>query len=105
MNDRDTRKAADIQHKLGIAYSILFDGDRQANLERAITAYQAALQIYTQEAFPAEWAATQHDLGNAYSRAKYYQKALIVAEQILEINPDSAFAYNDKGNALYGLGR
>ncbi len=32
----------------------------------AIAHYQAALEIYTREAFPQEWAMTQNNLGAAY---------------------------------------
>nr|WP_232731833.1 hypothetical protein [Oscillatoria sp. PCC 10802] len=38
-------------------------GDRAENLERAIAAYQAALQVRTREAFPQNWAMTQNNLG------------------------------------------
>ena len=43
--------AARLQYKLGLAYRTLPGGDRQANFERAIACYQAALQVYTREAF------------------------------------------------------
>jgi tetratricopeptide (TPR) repeat protein len=55
------------QNNLGIAYSDLPGGDRQANLRQAIACYEAALQVYTREAFPADWAMTQNNLGIAYS--------------------------------------
>ncbi len=45
-------KNARLQHNLGIAHSALPAGDRDANLKRAITCYEAALQVYTREAFP-----------------------------------------------------
>jgi CHAT domain-containing protein len=35
-------------------------------VELAIQAYQAALEVYTRHDFPFEWAHTQHDLGVAY---------------------------------------
>jgi len=62
----DPEEASRIQNNLGNAYSTLPGGDRQANLEQAITCYQQALQVYTREAFPVDWAMTQNNLGNAY---------------------------------------
>jgi tetratricopeptide (TPR) repeat protein len=37
---------AEIQNNLGYAYSLLPTGERQANLERAIACYQAAIIIF-----------------------------------------------------------
>ncbi|MBW4574489.1 MAG: CHAT domain-containing protein, partial [Aphanothece sp. CMT-3BRIN-NPC111] len=42
-------------------------GDKAQNLEQAIAAYSAALQVNTREAFPIEWATTQNNLGIDYS--------------------------------------
>ncbi len=42
-------------------------GNAGENLEIAIACYQAALQVRTREAFPKDWAATQNNLGDAYS--------------------------------------
>jgi hypothetical protein len=41
--------------------------DRADNLECAIAAIEAALTVYTREAFPQRWASTQNNLGLAYS--------------------------------------
>ncbi|WP_348539976.1 MULTISPECIES: CHAT domain-containing tetratricopeptide repeat protein [Spirulina sp. CCY15215] len=54
------------QNNLGSAYSDRIRGERGENLELAIACYQAALQVYTREAFPEKWARTQHNLGIAY---------------------------------------
>ncbi len=51
-----------MQKNLGAAYRNLPTGDREANLERAIAYFQTALQVYTREAFPIEWAKTQNKL-------------------------------------------
>ena len=40
-------------------------GDRALNLELSIAAYQSALKVFTQDAFPEKWAMTQNNLGNA----------------------------------------
>jgi CHAT domain-containing protein len=41
-------------------------GEGANNIEVAIAAYQAALTVRTREAFPNDWATTQHNLGIAY---------------------------------------
>jgi CHAT domain-containing protein/tetratricopeptide (TPR) repeat protein len=41
-------------------------GTRWLNLELGITAYELALQVYTQDIFPEQWAMTQNNLANAY---------------------------------------
>jgi len=40
-------------------------GDTEA-LGKAVTAYEAAVTVYTQDAAPMQWATTQHNLGNVY---------------------------------------
>uniref|UniRef100_A0A8J7AG51 CHAT domain-containing protein n=1 Tax=Desmonostoc muscorum LEGE 12446 TaxID=1828758 RepID=A0A8J7AG51_DESMC len=42
-------------------------GNRANNLEIAITGYEIALTVFTQDRFPIDWAMTQNNLGNAYS--------------------------------------
>jgi tetratricopeptide (TPR) repeat protein len=54
------------QNNLGNAYQSLPTGDRGENLQQAIECYQAALQVSTETAFPADWAITQNNLGAAY---------------------------------------
>jgi tetratricopeptide (TPR) repeat protein len=41
-------------------------GNREINIEISIAAYQAALQVFTREAFPPQWAMIQINLGSAY---------------------------------------
>ncbi|MBC7515115.1 MAG: CHAT domain-containing protein [Alkalinema sp. FL-bin-369] len=41
-------------------------GSRMLNLEMSISAYDQALQVYTRDAFPEDWARTQNNLGIAY---------------------------------------
>ncbi len=48
------------QNNLGNAYSERIKGDKADNLELAIDAYTQALQVYTCESFPEEWADTQN---------------------------------------------
>jgi len=46
---------------------MLTTGDRSENLHKAIEYYQQAQKVFTENAFPAEWAATQNNLGVAYA--------------------------------------
>ena len=39
----------------------------QANQQKAIESYEAALQVYTAEEYPIDWAMTQYNRGNAYA--------------------------------------
>lgn len=56
------------QVELGNIYQERRLGDRADNLERAIAAYQAALQVYTRAAFPEQWVETQNNLAIAYRK-------------------------------------
>ena len=55
-----------MQGNLAAAYRERIRGERADNLERAIRANEAALTVYTPEAFPQEWARVQNNLGLAY---------------------------------------
>ena len=59
-------KAADIHIKQGVAHLDLPGGDREGNLRQAMACFEEALQVYTREAFPVEWAGTQNNLGVTY---------------------------------------
>jgi hypothetical protein len=66
-NEQSNPAWAATQNNLGLAYSNLPGGDRDANLRAAISCYERALHVHTREAFPVDWAMTQNNLGNAYS--------------------------------------
>jgi hypothetical protein len=53
------------QNNLGIAWSGLPSGDREANLRQAIACYEAALRVRTERALPQQWANTQFHLALA----------------------------------------
>jgi CHAT domain-containing protein/tetratricopeptide (TPR) repeat protein len=53
-------------HRLGTAYFQQLNVENGDNIERAITAFQKALTILTQETSALAWARTQDDLGLAY---------------------------------------
>jgi hypothetical protein len=70
------------QNNLGTAYCELPTGDRAENLANAIVFFQAALRVWTERDFPAQWAMTQNNLGIVYinlptgDRAKNLAKAI-----------------------------
>ncbi|MDT9191074.1 MAG: tetratricopeptide repeat protein, partial [Limnospira sp. PMC 894.15] len=72
-------------------------GSRANNLEIAIVAYQAALEVRTRTAFPYEWATTQMNLGNAYlyrirgERADNIESAIRCYQAALEVFTRTAF--------------
>ncbi len=85
-------------------------------MEIAIAAFQSALQVFTLEEFPLDWATTQNNLGNAYRNRilgnleenlaqaiQCFQHALQVFTR--ETAPqDWAMVQNNQGNAyLYGV--
>ncbi|MFK0733931.1 MAG: CHAT domain-containing protein, partial [Gloeotrichia echinulata HAB0833] len=75
-------------------------GERADNLEKAIAAYQAALEVYTREAFPVEWASTQNNLGTAYrdrilgERADNLEKAIATYSAALQVYTRESFPYH-----------
>jgi len=79
------------QINLGIAYRNRIRGDRAENLGQAITAYTAALQVYTRSDYPALWAATQGNLGNVLrerirgDQAENLERAITACTAALEV--------------------
>jgi len=75
-------------------------GSKASNLETAIAFYQNALDIYTREAFPVNWAGTQNNLANAYSerlrgeKADNLEDAIASYQNALEIYTREAFPEN-----------
>jgi tetratricopeptide (TPR) repeat protein len=82
--EREPRVYARIQNGLGSAWiGIAASEDTAANLERAVRAFQEALDVYTIDRYRENYAATQNNLGIAYAelarvkdRAKNTRKAL-----------------------------
>jgi hypothetical protein len=54
---------ATLQFELGNALAQNLLQDMTQNFEHAIAAYQQAMEIYTREAFPEDWALIQKNLG------------------------------------------
>jgi tetratricopeptide (TPR) repeat protein len=72
-------------------------GDRAANLRKAIACFAVALRVYTEAAFPADWAMTQNNLGAAYAqlpsgdRAANLAKAIACCEAALRVHTEADF--------------
>ncbi|MFO7092372.1 tetratricopeptide repeat protein, partial [Limnospira platensis] len=66
-------------------------GSRANNLEIAIVAYEAVLEVYTRTAFPEDWATTQNNLAVAYwsrirgKRADNIEEAIRRYQAALEV--------------------
>ncbi|MGC1248637.1 MAG: CHAT domain-containing protein, partial [Spirulinaceae cyanobacterium] len=82
---------------LGNAYSSRIRGEKVENIEAAISAFQAALEIHTHEAFPKLWADTHNNLGNAYrgrirgEKVENIEAAISAFQAALEIHTRQAF--------------
>ena len=63
-------------------------GDRADNLKKAIAAYEAALTVFTREAFPRESAATQSNLDFVY-RSEDLRKAMEFFNVVVRLQADS----------------
>ncbi|WP_293080206.1 CHAT domain-containing protein [Moorena sp. SIO3H5] len=74
-------------------------GDKASNIEIAITGYEVILTVFTREAFPENWAMTQHLLGAAYydrikeEKAKNIEEAIACLQQALRVRTFEAFPY------------
>jgi len=55
-------KWAMTQNNLGIVYQVMGQRGEKEALRKAVTAYEAALTVYTQDAAPMGWAMTQKRL-------------------------------------------
>lgn len=108
-SERDTKVATSFTTMLGDAYYYLSGGYRQANLETAITCYQAALQVYTQEAYPYDWAEVQNSMGAAYGslpsgdRQANLERAIACYQAALQVWTHAAYP-NDWALAQNNLG-
>ncbi|WP_198321157.1 tetratricopeptide repeat protein [Azohydromonas aeria] len=103
---------------LGIALTRLGERERgTARLEEAVQAYRAALQEYTQERVPLDWAMTQNNLGIALARLGERERGTARLEEAVQayraalqeytherVPLDWAGTQNNLGNALRALG-
>jgi len=98
-----------VQSNLGRMLIDRAQGDRSANLERALACLASALDVFAPEQFPLQWATTQDNLGNAYrvrpagERAENLERALGCFEATLSVYAREAYA-GEWANAHNNLG-
>ena len=118
IDDYDSEHRAALYAALGT--SLLTLGGRESDterLEQAVKAYRAALEVYTSERVPLDWATTQNNLGNALatlgereSSTERLEQAVKAYRAALEVHTlervplDWAATQNNLGNALQTLG-
>jgi tetratricopeptide (TPR) repeat protein len=91
--DREKEPAfwASVQNKLGIAYAARRRGNKGENQERAIGAYQAAVEVTERHGLKVDWAMAQNNLGAAYrkrvrgDKADNVEKAIAAYEAALGV--------------------
>ena len=97
------------QNNLATAYSDRIRGERAENIEKAIAFYKSALEVYSRDAFPQNWAMTQNNLAIAYKnrirgeRAENIEKAIACYKAALEVRTRDAFPQNN-AETLFNLG-
>jgi len=94
---RDRRAEARANTNLGNAYRALPTGDRIENQRKAIACFEAAQRVYTERAFPVDWAGNQNNLGNAYGdlltgdRSDNLRRAIACYEAALRVYTEPEF--------------
>ncbi|MEB3178657.1 MAG: hypothetical protein VKL59_06475, partial [Nostocaceae cyanobacterium] len=72
-------------------------GSKASNMEIAIAGYEVAATVFTETAFPQQWAMTQNNLGIAYSdrikgdKADNIESAIAAYKESLKIRTETAF--------------
>jgi tetratricopeptide (TPR) repeat protein len=92
-SETDNRyKWAVLQMFQAVSYVTRKGGERAENLGHAIHRYQQALEVFTRQAYPKDWASAQNDLGEAYrnlsilrDRAENLEQAIFHYQQALEV--------------------
>jgi len=85
---------AETQNNLGIAYTNLPTGDRGEDLRQAVACYDAALEVLTRDAFPADWAQTRYNTGLACEAIGDPRTAEGCFEDSLQVWTEAAFPHD-----------
>jgi tetratricopeptide (TPR) repeat protein len=114
LSDLDKEKEpafwAAVQNKLGIAYAARRRGNKGENQERAIAAYQSAVEVTERHGLRVDWAMAQNNLGAAYrkrvrgDKADNVEKAIAAYECALEVLNQKEFPAHWAGTQA-SLGR
>jgi tetratricopeptide (TPR) repeat protein len=90
-SEREPAFWAAVQNKLGIAYAARRRGNKGENQERAIAAYQAAVEVAERHGLKVDWAMALNNLGAAYrkrvrgDKAENVEQAIAAYEAALEV--------------------
>ena len=97
-----TEEAEDIAATIGIFSSLIQEfplGQRVNNLEIAIAGYEAVNHVFNSSNYPEQWAATQYNLGNAYTdrisgqKAENIEKAISCYQAGLKVHSREIYPY------------
>lgn len=80
---------------------LLVDESGTARLEEAVAAYRAALEEYTRERVPLQWATTQNNLGNALATLARRQKNTALLEEALVSMRGAVEVYQQAGEGYW----
>ena len=97
-----SEEAEDIAATIGIFSSLIQEwslGQRVNNLEIAIAGYEAVNHVFNLSNYPEQWAATQYNLGNAYTdrisgqKAENIEKAISCYQAGLKVHSRETYPY------------
>lgn len=91
----DVEGEAALQNSLGVTTMQVATGDdgvtdEVTNARRAVAAYRRALEIYSPEAAPLDYAMVQNNLGNAYTRLAAGDDAVVHLHRAIECYTEAA---------------
>ncbi|MEO1428673.1 MAG: hypothetical protein AAFV71_06305 [Cyanobacteria bacterium J06633_8] len=102
ISQSSNQEAEDIAATIGIFSSLIQEfplGQRANNLEIAIAGYEVVNSVFTASNYPEQWAATQYNLGNAYTdrvhgqKAENIEKAIVCYENGLQHHTRETYPY------------
>lgn len=102
ISESNSEQAEDITATIGIFSSLIQEfplGKRVNNLEIAIAGYEVVCSVFTSTNYPEQWAATQYNLGNAYShrirgqKAENIEKAISCYQAALQVQERETYPY------------
>jgi tetratricopeptide (TPR) repeat protein len=102
ISESNSAQAEDIAATIGIFSSLIQEfplGKRLNNLEIAIAGYEVVTSVFTHASYPEQWAATQYNLGNAYSdricgqKTENIEKAISCYQDALQIHSRETYPY------------
>ncbi|MDY6901199.1 MAG: tetratricopeptide repeat protein [Cyanobacteriota bacterium] len=102
VSESNTQEAEDIAATIGIFSSLVQEfplGQRVNNLEIAIAGYEVVISVFDSSNYPEQWAATQYNLGNAYTdrisgqKAENIEKAISCYQAGLKVHNRETYPY------------